>query len=393
MKRPHSANYALSFGSRLRSFLLMLSLIIGAATAVATAACVRGIIDVNKLQYEAMGGDLIMLKGEGGKRSDWETLEALLEKDARAANWTEAESCYTDEGSSPTFRSQALPPEAGNTLLIFSDQKYGSVTRNTLATGRELTETDLQSRARVCVIGESLRRLFFEAMDPIGQRLRINNMSFEIVGVYKGKYGGRIGTSDQIIVLPRTFRTLVHPESEKEYVVRCSGYKDIHAFMNDISGIMEQQLRSYGSFSASTGEGWMKHASYKNTALIGFGISAVFFLAGGTGLMLLMLERNRHIVTWNKKRWELIGLLFAEPVVFTSMSGGVGCLAGFLLSPFIGDIFANIAMKNNSWMPQIEYPAVFPPWFAVPAVLLLSALLGIVFELFPAFKTIKRAIR
>ncbi len=394
MNQTHSAKNALSnlSGGRLRSFLPMLFLIIGAAAAVATSACVRGIIDVNKLQYEAMGSDLITLKGTGGKKSDWDMLETMLENDTRAAIWSEAESCYSDEYTSPVFRSQTLPPEAGNTLLIFSDQKYGSVTRNTLAMGRELTETDLRSRARVCVIGETVRRLFFEAMNPLGQRLRINNMSFEIVGVYKGKYDGRIGTSDQMIVLPKTFRNLARLENEKQYTVRCSEYKDIHELMNDISGIMDKKLRNYGSFSVSTGQGWLKYASYKNTALIGFGISAVFFLSGGVGLMLLMLERNRHIVTWNKKWRELIFLLFAEPVVFTSMGGGVGCLSGFLLSPFIGDIFANMAMKNNSWMPQIEYPAVFPPWFALPAVLLLSVLLGILFELFPAFKTLKRAI-
>ena len=50
--------------------------------------------------------------------------------------------------------------------------------------GRDLTEADCKSRARVCVIGETLRKYFFGAMSPIGQELRIGGKSFEIVGVY-----------------------------------------------------------------------------------------------------------------------------------------------------------------------------------------------------------------
>ena len=43
-------------------------------------------------------------------------------------------------------------------------------------------------------------------MSPLGQKLRIGGKSFEVVGVYAGKYEGKLNTEDQLIVFPYTLQ-------------------------------------------------------------------------------------------------------------------------------------------------------------------------------------------
>ena len=114
--------------------------------------------------------------------------------------------------------------------MYFGNQNYGKVTNHVISVGRDLTEADCTSRARVCVIGETIRKYFFGAMSPLGQKLRIGGRSFEIIGVYEGKYGGKINTEDQLIVMPYTLQGVMMSavgSSDRQYVIQAADTDDL----------------------------------------------------------------------------------------------------------------------------------------------------------------------
>src|SRR6202162_3247124 len=69
---------------------------------------------------------------------------------------------------------------------------YERIRGFSVATGRGLSEEDQFQRARVAVIGDEAKRRLFSGEPPLGHSIRINGLSFEVVGVYrrKGQGGG-----------------------------------------------------------------------------------------------------------------------------------------------------------------------------------------------------------
>jgi putative ABC transport system permease protein len=71
-----------------------------------------------------------------------------------------------------------------------------------VATGRGLGEEDQLQRARVAVIGDEARRRLFSGEPPLGQTIRINGLSFEVVGVYQHKVQGGDNNDNTLVAIP-----------------------------------------------------------------------------------------------------------------------------------------------------------------------------------------------
>jgi putative ABC transport system permease protein len=71
-----------------------------------------------------------------------------------------------------------------------------------VATGRGLSEEDQLQRARVAVIGDEARRRLFSGELPLGQTIRINGLSFEVVGVYQRKVQGGDDNDNTLVAIP-----------------------------------------------------------------------------------------------------------------------------------------------------------------------------------------------
>jgi putative ABC transport system permease protein len=79
---------------------------------------------------------------------------------------------------------------------------YERIRGFSIGTGRGLSEEDLLQRARVAVIGDEARRRLFSGQSPLGQSIRINGLSFEVVGVYQRKVQDGDNNDNTIIVIP-----------------------------------------------------------------------------------------------------------------------------------------------------------------------------------------------
>jgi putative ABC transport system permease protein len=79
---------------------------------------------------------------------------------------------------------------------------YERIRGFSVATGRGLSEEDQLQRARVAVIGDEARRRLFSGEPPLGQTIRINGLSFEVVGVYRRKVQDGDNNDNSFVVIP-----------------------------------------------------------------------------------------------------------------------------------------------------------------------------------------------
>ena len=79
---------------------------------------------------------------------------------------------------------------------------YERIRGFSVATGRGLSEEDQMQRARICVLGDEARRRLFSGEQPLGQSIRINGLSFEVVGVYQRKVQDGDNNDNSFVVIP-----------------------------------------------------------------------------------------------------------------------------------------------------------------------------------------------
>ncbi len=387
--------------NKVRSILTMLGIIIGVASVIAIVAYIQGGTKLQRLQYEAMGVNRIDVYGYGAKTRDWQDFEEYLDTELadKIAAWSPQSQYYDWQSNGVQYRSQKLTSENGYTNMYFGNQDYGEVTSRTISIGRDLSKADCDNRARVCVIGETIQKYFFGAMSPLGQKLRIGGKSYEVIGVYAGKYGGKLNTEDQLIVFPYTLQNSMMSMSgmsDKQYVIKAASKEDI-ADLTDtlLPEFMQSRCEASGGyFSAYSNSQWQEQseASSNMYAMIGGGIAGISLLVGGIGIMNIMLvsvtERTREIgirMAIGARKRDIIGQFLVEAAVVSCFGGIIGIVLGCFLSAILGNLLLMQQMQN-SFMPSIEQFTVLPSFGLIIGAFLFSALLGIIFGLYPANK-------
>ena len=340
--------------NKVRSILTMLGIIIGVASVIAIVAYIQGGTKLQRLQYEAMGVNRIDVYGYGAKNQDWQDFEEYLDTELadKVVAWSPQSQYYDWQSDGIQYRRQKLTNDNGMTYMYFGNQDYGEVTSRRIAIGRDLSKEDCDSRARVCVIGETLQKYFFGAMSPLGQKLRIGGKSFEVVGVYAGKYDGKLNTEDQLIVFPYTLQSSMMSMSgmsDKQYVIKAASKDDIAELTDTLlPGFMQSRCESSGGyFSAYSNSQWQEQseASANMYALIGGGIAGISLLVGGIGIMNIMLvsvtERTREIgirMAIGARKRDIIGQFLVEAAVVSCFGGIIGIVLGCFVSAILGNL-------------------------------------------------------
>lgn len=386
--------------NKVRSILTMLGIIIGVASVIAIVASIQGTSKLQRLQYEALGVNRIDVYGWGAKSRDWEDFEEYLDNELadKVAAWSPQTQYYDWQSDGIQYRSQKLSNDNGYTYMYFGNQDYGEVTSHTISAGRDISEADCTSRSRVCVIGETIRKYFFGAMSPLGQKIRIGGKSFEIIGVYEGKFDGKLNTEDQLIVMPYTLQNSMMSMSgisDKQYVIKAATREDISELTSTLlPEFMQSRCEASGGyFSAYSNSEWQEQSesSTNMLALLGGGVAGISLLVGGIGIMNIMLvsvtERTREIgirMAIGARKRDIVGQFLVEAAVVSCCGGVIGIIVGCFLSAILGNML--LAQMQDGYMPAVEQFTVLPSIGLIIGAFLFSALLGIIFGLYPANK-------
>ena len=235
--------------NKLRAFLTMLGIIIGVGAVIAMVAIGEGAKSTIRSQISALGTNvLIVLPGsnvQGGVRAGTGNVNTLVDSDARAMTRELRSVAY----ASPVLRRQEQ--------LVAGNLNWGSLTQGVapefeqirdwqIESGRFLHEGDMDSAAKVAVIGQTVARQLFANDDPIDAVIRIRNIPFRIVGVLVGKgQTGQGQDQDDTVMIPYTTmqKRLMRITFVQSIVVRAVSAEKVAEAQEQITLLLRQRHR------------------------------------------------------------------------------------------------------------------------------------------------------
>jgi putative ABC transport system permease protein len=191
--------------NKTRSALTMLGIIIGNASVITMVGVGEGAKRYASEQFESLGPNvLFIIPGTDEARSNTIDIpRSLTLEDAEAI----ATQVPTVSAVAPQLQSQQIVTyrnRTANTLILGTNPDFPTVRDFEVEQGRFFTELDVQRNNRVVTLGSELADKLFDDANPIGQSIRIRNVSFQVIGVMEEK-GAFLGNNqDDVVMIPVT---------------------------------------------------------------------------------------------------------------------------------------------------------------------------------------------
>jgi putative ABC transport system permease protein len=381
--------------NKLRSALTILGVSVGVVTVIFMVSIIQGLNKAFADQIESLGSNTIFVSkfepSFGRPPSPEEVHRKDLTMDDAEALRREAPSIA---GVSPIHRMIAATmryqeKQTDTPILFGVTTHYEFVHSQYVANGRFIGDIDMQDRSNVCVIGVDVKRALFPYEEAIDKDVRINGNPFRVIGVMEplGNFFGQ--SRDNSIFVPITtfdkyYPDRPFPEVVFFIIVRPQSRAFVKSAIDEITDILRRRRRvpanEKNNFGISSQDSLLDVYNQLTgaTALVLTAVSFVALMIGGIGVMNIMLvsvtERTREIgvrKAVGATRLNILSQFLIEAVVLTAIGG----LAGLA----VGEI-ASILMNKYS-----PLPAYVPLW-AIGVGVGISATVGIVFGLWPAWK-------
>ena len=381
--------------NKLRSSLTILGVSVGVITVVFMVSIIQGLNKAFAKQIESLGSNTIwVLKfdpsiGHQPTPEEIHRKELTLE-DADAIR-REARSIV---GVSPFYRKIAetvrhQDRQSDTPILLGITPYYEFTLSSYVGYGRFVTDLDVEQRANVCVLGLDVVRALFPYEDPVDKELKIAGHPFRVIGVME-PLGSILGQSrDNSVFIPISTFQKYYPEMEfpeiiYAIIVRPVDRASVKSAIDELTDILRRRRHvppgAPNNFGVSSQDALLDIYNQLTgaTYLVLTAISFVALMIGGIGVMNIMLvsvtERTREIgvrKAVGATRLNILSQFLIEAVVLTAIGG----LAGLAL----GEV-ASLLMNKYS-----PLPAYVPAW-AIVVGIGISAAVGIIFGLWPAWK-------
>ncbi|OYW45164.1 MAG: multidrug ABC transporter substrate-binding protein [Sphingomonadales bacterium 32-68-7] len=371
----------------LRSFLTTLGIIIGVAAVITMVTLGKGVTADIERQINSLGSNVFFVfpieTDRGPPRPfDERDVEAVREQIAgvkSVAGQVERNVVAIHNGQDWQSKVEGVGNEFLDARGIELDE------------GRRFTAAEETAGANVCIIGPTVRKEIFPPNDsPLGERMRLNDVSCQVIGVFatRGSVGGG-GDDDNAVFMPLTNAQRRFTGNDKiGYMVVSydASYSSDAMIRSLIDLIRERRVLLEGQANdfdiVDTAQINETVASTVGTLTIMVAaIAAISLVVGGVGIMNIMLvsvtERTREIgirLAIGALAREVQLQFLTEAVVLCCFGGLVGIALGFGLS---------IGLSSAFGLPFVFDPFINGLSFAI------SALIGIVFGYFPARRASK----
>lgn len=270
-----------------------------------------------------------------------------------------------------------------------------SIQNMNLAEGRLLTDADLQQRAHVAVIGSEAKTKLFSGAFPLGQTLRLNGVSFEVVGVLAAKMQESDDNLNRIVNVP--FTTMGDIKDTK-YIDGI--WMDYKGDPKMVEAALRKDLASAHNYRPSDRQAVFVANIMEQLAqfrIISLGLQVLLLFIGaltlgiaGIGLMNIMLvsvqQRTREIgvekALGARKRHILLQFL-AEALVISGVGGAGGIALAYAVAKGVGRITFYSALAANAEAGDIRL-LISPTIVLVATVILV--IVGTISGMIPAMK-------
>jgi putative ABC transport system permease protein len=381
--------------NRLRSALTMLGIIIGVSAVIAMVAVGSGATARIQEQIEAIGSNLIMvLPGSitsNGIRLGSGAVVTLSEDDAKAI----AAECPSVAVVAPAVRGGAQVMFGNNnwaTSIQGTTPDFLTIRDQPVAQGNPFTVDDVNSAAKVALLGQTVAQNLFGDADPVGQTIRIKNVPFTVNGVLSPKGQSPTGQDqDDLILVPiSTAKRHVVGANQANagavasIMVQAVGAGAMDQAQHEVEALLRQRHRlQSGQDDDFTIRNLAEVFAAQETSarvmsiLLG-AIASVSLIVGGIGIMNIMLvsvtERTREIglrLAIGAKTRDILSQFLVEAVTLSILGGVTGIIIGIGASVVI----SHLAQWNTLVSPT-----------AILLAFAFSGLVGVFFGYYPARK-------
>ncbi len=360
--------YTALSANKVRSGLTILGIVIGIGSVIAMVSIGQGAQKSISDSIQSAGSNLILVypgsqRGPGSQVSSGQgSARTLGADDAR-----EIEKIAGVKSVSPelTQRYQIVAAGANtNTSVVGVEPAYADVRKVTIREGSFITNTHLNSRSRVAVIGPTTATTLFGEESPLGKTLRIKNNNFKIIGVTNAKGGTGFTNQDDMVFVPLTSaqQFLVGDDYISSMSIESESSEIMTELQASITNVMLEQHKisdpSQPDFTVLNQADILATASSitQTFTLLLAAIAGISLLVGGIGIMNMMLttvtERTKEIglrKAIGATEKNIQRQFLAEAIVLTSLGGITGIILGAGASyslTYFGILSTSVSMQS-----------------------------------------------
>ena len=377
--------------NKLRGFLTMLGIIIGVASVITMLAIGQGSKRSIQAQISEMGSNMIMIHPgadvRGGVRQDASAMETLKLEDYQnivdETRYVSAVSPSVNSSGQAIYGANNAP-----TTVYGISPDYLEIRRYKVGDGDMFTEQDIQTAAKVCVVGKTVvDNLFTGGENPVGKVIRFQKLPFRIVGVLESKGYNSMGMDqDDLILAPYTtiqkkVLAITHLQG-----ITCSALKEEYTdqAIDEITEILRRNhklkesddddftIRSQQELSTM-----LTSTTDMMTVLLA-AVAGISLLVGGIGIMNIMYvsvtERTREIglrMSIGAKGIDILAQFLIESILISVTGGLIGVVFG-----------VGAALVVNG---VAHFPIYIQPWSVILSFAVCTVT-GVFFGWYPAKK-------
>ncbi len=378
--------------NKLRSVLTMLGIIIGVGAVIFAIGMTQGSKAALAESIQKLGSNVITVfpgqRRSGGANMGFGSMNTMKLEDAAAI----LRGCPSVGKVSPAVnRSAAVKYSNKNTTTTVygTGEDYPVINNHYIREGKYFTASDVKSLRRVCILGSTTWKDLFDQQSPVGKTIRVKNISFLVIGVFNEKGGMGFRNPDDGVYVPVTcamrrlfgmenIQTITAQARDETLMIQAQDEMDTvlrKRHKIPTGGTADYMMFNQADLSETQGE------QQDNISFIVFIMGVLSLVVGGIGIMNIMLvsvtERTREIgirKAIGAKRRNILTQFMLEAMILSVSGGAMGIPAGILVANTLGEL--------KQWR-IIHAPATILFAFAF------SAIVGIFFGLYPAFKASK----
>ena len=376
--------------NKVRSGLTVLGIVIGISSVIAMISLGNGASNSITASIQSLGSNLILVQpgaqrgpgvfvsaGRGSARS-------LIQADADAITTQVQNVAAVASEVSGRYQITAKGTNT-NTTVDGVSASYPAIRNVAIAEGSFISDEQSTSLAKVAVIGPTTAQdLFPDGSDPVGQKIRIKNLEFTIIGETVAKGGSGFNNPDDIIYIPllSAERFLSGSEYLTSIDVQASDANSMTTVQDGITSLLLARHHISDPTAADFSTMNQADIAASATSIIGTftlflgAVAGISLVVGGIGIMNMMLttvtERTKEIglrKSLGAREADIRAQFLAEAVSLTFIGGVIGVALGWLIAWGVSSL--GIVQTSVSLMSIVLAFGV-------------SAAIGIIFGYYPA---------
>ncbi|MGI9441455.1 MAG: ABC transporter permease [Rubripirellula sp.] len=387
--------------NKMRAILTIIGVVIGIAAVTTIVSIGQGASKLVSGEFEALGTNVILVFPGQTRRG------GARQSGAPTLTTADADSIGTE--CPAVLAASPIVGTAGQ--IIYGNenwnpkqmqgvgQDYLTVRNWELEAGGFFSTSDIESNAKVCVIGQTLIPKLFRTVNPMDEMIRINNVPFRVIGILGKKGANMVGDDqDDVVLMPHTTvrKRLNGSPLDNVGIIMVSARGTNQ--MGEAAKQIETLLYERHEIGPSEEPDFSVQDTTEIAATLGIitgtltlmlsAIAGISLLVGGVGIMNIMLvsvtERTREIgirMALGARGKDILRQFLIESVVLSCIGGAIGLLLGTGAS-MCANVLINIYKPGTDWPMIVSIPAAM-------VAMGFAAAVGVFFGYYPARRASK----